>query len=150
MLQSIIGVFLHACNSPETVQELLTHLGLSISTTSINKAVANVLKESRLGIWREGQKFGTMYAYDNLDIDLKQLVLTAENPQNTLMHLTTGTMIPLGHQITTGDLDCSDFLWKKHQNNLDARPQDLPQVTFEQLLELHPETIPPNGLHRRK
>jgi len=91
-----------------------------------------------------------MYAYNNLDIDLKQLVPTAENPQNTLVHLTTGTMIPLEHQITASDLDCSDFLWKKHQNNLDARPHDLPRVTFEQLLELHPKTIPPDGLHRRK
>jgi len=132
------------------VQELLAHLGVSISTTSINKAVANLLKESRSGIRREGQKFGAMYAYDNLDIDLKQLVPTAENTQNTLVHLTTGTMIPLGHQITTGDLDCSDFLWKKHQNNLDAQPKDLPCITFKQLLELHPETIPPDGLHHRK
>jgi hypothetical protein len=35
------------------------------------------------------------YAYDNLDIDLKHSVPTIEKGQETLIHLTTGTMLPL-------------------------------------------------------
>ncbi|KAF8203332.1 hypothetical protein BJ912DRAFT_920473 [Pholiota molesta] len=39
-------VFLHSCSTPETVFEFLAHMGISISTTSINEAVNNLTKEA--------------------------------------------------------------------------------------------------------
>lgn len=42
-LQTLLGIFLHACNAPQTVVELMAHLGVSISTTAINHAVDSVV-----------------------------------------------------------------------------------------------------------
>lgn len=89
-LQSIIGVFLHACNTPDAVLELLAHLGVSISLSTISNAISNLSKESSSDVRKLGRTLLTLYAYDNLDVDLKHLVPTVENPLNTLVHLTTG------------------------------------------------------------
>ncbi|KIJ96064.1 hypothetical protein K443DRAFT_58662, partial [Laccaria amethystina LaAM-08-1] len=78
-LQSIIGVFLHACNTPDAVLELLAHLGVSISPSTISNAVSNLSKESSSDIRKLGRTLLTLYAYDNLDVDLKHLVPTVEN-----------------------------------------------------------------------
>ncbi|KAF8900876.1 hypothetical protein CPB84DRAFT_1680201, partial [Gymnopilus junonius] len=92
-LQSIIGIFLHSCNTPETVCELLAHIGLSVSTTSINDTVKSLSKQAGNVMQKLGRTFLTLYAYDNLDIDLKHSVALVERPQDTLIHLTTGTML---------------------------------------------------------
>jgi len=70
-LQSALGIFLHSCGTPETVRELLAHMGLSISTTSINEAISNLSKEAIAETRRIGKSLLTTYAYDNFDIDLK-------------------------------------------------------------------------------
>ena len=90
------------------------------------------------------------YAYDNLDIDLKHSVPTVEKPHDTLIHLTTGTMLPLYHGVSLQDLNCSDTLWKSSVNNPCARRQDLPFIETEHLLALHPEAPHPSNLLRRE
>ena len=148
-LQSIIGVFLHACNTPDAVLELLAHLGVSISPSTISTAVSNLSKESSSNIQKLGRTLLTLYAYDNLDVDLKHLVPTVENPLNTLVHLTTGSMLPVIHDITLDDLNCAEFLWKRYQHNFHALPQDIPNIPFEKLFEIHPEDTT-SGPSRRK
>jgi hypothetical protein len=91
-----------------------------------------------------------IYAYDNLDVDLKHLVATAEDPLNTLVHLTTGLLMPLQHNIALDDLNCSDYLWRRYHNNLDAQPQDIPNIPFHSLHDIHCETPSTTGLNRRK
>ena len=59
------------------------------------------------------------YVYDNLDIDLKHSVLTIEKAQDTLIHLTTGIMLPL-HEATTNNLNFSNEMWEKSDFNPDA------------------------------
>ena len=149
-LQSIIGVFLHACNTPEGVLELLAHLGVSIAPSTIVNAVSNLSKESSTAIRKLGGTLLTLYAYDNLDVDFKHLVPTIENPQNTLVHLTTGSLLPLIHDVTLDDLDCAEFLWKRYQHNFHALPRDIPNIPFEKLLEIHPEVTTSGDLSRRK
>lgn len=148
-LQSIIGVFLHACNTPDAVLELLAHLGISISPSTISSAISNLSKESSSDIRKLRRTLLTLYAYDNLDVDLKHLVPTIENPLNTLVHLTTGFMLPVIHDITLDDLDCSEFLWKRYKHNFHALPQDIPNIPFEKLFEIHPEDTT-SGLSQRK
>jgi len=148
-LQSIIGVFLHACNTPDTVLELLAHLGVSISLSTISNAISNLSKESSSDIRKLRRTLLTLYAYDNLDVDLKHLVPTIKNPLNTLVHLTTGSMLPVIHDIMLDDLDCAEFLWKRYQHNFNALPQDIPNIPFEKLFEIHPEDME-SGLSRRK
>ena len=135
-LQSIVGVFLHACNTP---LELLAHLGVSISPSTIRDAVGNLSKVSGNEIRKLGRTLLTLYAYDNLNVDLKHLVPTLENPLNTLVHLTTGSMLPVIHDVSLDDLNCSDFLWKRYKHNFHALPQDIQNIPLEKLLDIHPE-----------
>ena len=37
-LQSIMRIFLHSCETPETVLEAFAHMGIMISTTMINES----------------------------------------------------------------------------------------------------------------
>jgi len=107
-LQSILGIFLHCWNAPEAVRECLTHMGISISVSAINSAVTNLSKQSKAEMWHLGESFLTSYAYDNLDINLKHSIPTIEKLQDTLIHLTSGTMLPLNHRVTLEDLNCSE------------------------------------------
>ena len=93
-LQTALGIFLHSCGAPETVRELLAHMGLSISTTSINEAISNLSKEAIAETRKIGNSLLTTYAYDNLDIDLKHSTPTVENSAETLIHITSGTCSP--------------------------------------------------------
>ena len=149
-LQSVVGVFLHSCNAPETVRELLAHMGLSVSANTIHNAITNLSKEAGKGIRQLGQNLLTLYAYDNLDIDLKHSVPTVEKQQDTLIHITSGTMIPLCHGAKFEDLNCSDELWRKYRHNLEARADDIPSISIESLLNLHPEEGHTSGLTRRR
>ena len=149
-LQSVFGIFLHASNTPETVRELLSRIGVSISSGAINEAVSSLSKEAEADIRHLGRTQLASYTYDNLDIDLKHSVPTVEKPHDTLIHLTTGTMLPLYHGVSLQDLNCSDTLWKSSVNNPRARRQDLPFIETEHLLALHPEAPHPSNLLRRE
>ncbi|KAF8235587.1 hypothetical protein L208DRAFT_1256144, partial [Tricholoma matsutake] len=71
----ILGILQH---TSETVQELLAHMGLSISTTATNEMVNSLSKELHTEIQALGQTLLALYAYDNLDLDLKHAVPTIE------------------------------------------------------------------------
>ena len=118
--------------------ELLSRLGLSIGS-AISQATRNLLNEAEVAIHNLGQGLLALYAYDNLDIDFKSAVPTTEKPQDTLVHLTTGTMMPLHPGITPNDLNCSNELWKIYYRNPSLRHQDLPPIPIYDLYKLHPE-----------
>ena len=147
-LQAIIGVFLQSCNTPETVREFLAHVGLSVSPSSINKAISSLSKESENQIRKTGQTLMASYAYDNLDIDLKHSAPTIEKGQDTLVHLTTGTMLPL-HDVAPNALNCSKEMWERSELNPDTQNR-VPPVLMKQLLALYPERVHPSGLRRRQ
>lgn len=85
--QTMVGIFLHLCNAPQTVVELLSCLGLSIGSSAISQATRNLSNEAEAAIRNLGQGLLALYAYDNLDIDFKSAVPTVEKPQDTLVHL---------------------------------------------------------------
>jgi hypothetical protein len=149
-LQSAVGMFLESCNTPETVQELLAHMGISVSTMAINDMVNSLSKEAHTEIQRLGQSLQVAYAYDNLDIDLKHTVPSVEKDSVTLIHLTSGTLLPLDDTIALDDLDCSEELWKKSSDNIHAQRSDIPPApNLNHLITLHPEEDHPSGLLRR-
>jgi hypothetical protein len=149
-LQSAMGVFLHSCGTPETVRELMAHMGLSLSTTSINDAIKNLSKDAATEIRRVGCQFTACYAYDNLDIDLKHSVPTLEQSEDTLIHLTTGTLFPL-RGITQEELMCSKELWEQSSFNL-TPTVTVPRPSLDDLFEIHPEPMDPDQLlgHTRR
>ena len=148
--QSAVGVFFQSCNAPETLRELLAHMGVSVATTTINAAIKSLSKQADVAIRHLGQSLLVSYAYDNLDVDLKHSIPTAENPQDTLAHLSTMTMLPYHPSIKLQSLSYSQELWEKCRHNVNARLQDIPSVTFDQLHSIYPEEPHPSGLTRRQ
>ncbi|KAF4592816.1 hypothetical protein EYR40_008499 [Pleurotus pulmonarius] len=122
--QCMIGIFLHSCNTPEDVIKTLARLGISVTPTTINDAVTSLSKESTHDLRRLGKTLTTGFAYDNVDIELKHTVPTLEKPHETLVHLTSGTLIPLDHGVTREDLDCSKELWESEDKLLGLHPEE--------------------------
>src|SRR5688572_14625183 len=89
-LQVLIGVFLQSCNAPQAVVDFLSAIGLSIASSSINSAIHSLSKQVKSSIHRAGHALLSIYAFDNLDLDLKHSTLTLEQSADTLIHLTTG------------------------------------------------------------
>ncbi|THH18250.1 hypothetical protein EW146_g2697 [Bondarzewia mesenterica] len=146
-LGSIIGIFLHSCNTPEKVIKMLSRIGISISVSSVNNAIKSLSVDSRHTIIQLGQKLTAGFAYDNFDVNLKVSMLTVEQSEDTLVHLTSGDVLQLEH-CAPEDLKCSEELWKKSPLN-DEADESLPQHTYVDLLTLHPETEHASGLTRR-
>jgi hypothetical protein len=137
-LQSAMGVFLHSCGAPDTVRELLAHMGISISTSTINDAINSLAKEANAEIRKVGQGLSSIYGYDNLDIDLKHSTPTVEKSQETLIHLTSGTLFPINH-VPVESLNCSEELWKTSPFNRTMRSTEVPTPSLDDLLSIHPE-----------
>jgi hypothetical protein len=149
--QTMVRIFLHSCNAPQTVMELLLHLSLSIGSSTICQATRNLSNEAGATIQTLRQGLLTLCAYDNLDIDFKPSIPTAKKPQDTLVHLTMGTVIPLHPDIKSNDLNCSDELWNKYYRNSSLRRQDLPPIPFYNLYKIHSKQPHVSGLtqHQR-
>ncbi|KAI6108692.1 hypothetical protein EDD16DRAFT_1738317 [Pisolithus croceorrhizus] len=112
-LQSIIGIFLQSAHTLQKVIDTLAHIGILILTEMINGAIRSLSAESQNHLQTLGQSLLTSYAYDNFDVDLKSHLPTVEKSHNSLKHLTSGLLFPLGHGVTTKDLMCSEELWEQ-------------------------------------
>ncbi|KAH9911456.1 uncharacterized protein B0H18DRAFT_1128681 [Fomitopsis serialis] len=148
-LQSVIGLYLHSCNAPEAVVDLLARIGVAISRTAIDDAITNLSKESAAAMKRLGCTMLTSIAYDNFDVELKHVVPTAEKPHDSLLHMTSGTFIPLDHGATLGDLQCSDDLWKESPYNPEST-KGAEEIDWKELLTLYPQNSHPSGLDCRE
>ncbi|EJF56829.1 hypothetical protein DICSQDRAFT_70649, partial [Dichomitus squalens LYAD-421 SS1] len=144
-LQSTFGIFLHSCNAPEKLIKVLAHMGLSMSLTSVHRALNSLAIHSEKTLVDLGQTHLTAYAYDNFDVDDVALVPTVEGSRERLMHLTSGALFRLDPSIRLDDLRCSSLVWDRSAENplaSDPRPFN-PESTIDCLLGLHPE--PPVG-----
>lgn len=84
-----------------------------MAVLTIEAAVKHLLEEAFIKIQEVGATFQATYGYDNLDIDLKPLMLTWESTtKDTLVHLTTAAMFPLNHGVQACDLKHSKFMGK--------------------------------------
>ncbi len=141
-LQSVVGVFLHACNAPEKVIKVLSRMGISISLTSIHRAIKSLSQQSYLDIEALGRTLLSSYAFDNFDVLLKTLIPTKDSGVDRgLLHLTSGTLLRLEHGVTVDDLRCSRLLWDRSELNTNAThpiPFD-PLKTMHLIYSLHPE-----------
>ncbi|KAJ6540519.1 hypothetical protein B0H19DRAFT_959500, partial [Mycena capillaripes] len=79
MLESVIGIFLHASNTPSKVIETLARMGISISLDSIHNAVHSLSRETFERLRTMGQTLLVSYAYDNFDINFPHAIPTVEN-----------------------------------------------------------------------
>ena len=149
-LESVFGIFLHSCNTPQKVIDALAHMGITISRHAVHDAIHSLSLKTYETLRNMGQTLLAAYAYDNFDIDFKTHVPTVEaKSHDNLTHLMSGTLIRLEHGVTAEDLKCSEMLWKKSRLNPDARPSDIPPPRSHEDLEgLHPEADHLSGLTR--
>lgn len=141
--QSMMGIFLHSSHAPEKLINILSQMGISISSTSIHRAVKSLSVQSQEGIQSLGQSLLAGYAYDNFDVKFNISILTIDTPKDSLIHLTSGLLFWLNHNVYLEDLKCSHLLWDRaaHTNNpLASDPHPFnPLQTFYLLYNLHPE-----------
>ncbi|KAH9951072.1 hypothetical protein B0H21DRAFT_801792 [Amylocystis lapponica] len=139
-MQSMTGIFLHSCNAPEAVIDLLSRIGISISHSTIDSAVTSLSREAGKEIKSLGSTLLASYAYDNFDVEMKQSVPTVDNIHENLLHLTSGTLLRLDHSVTRDDLRCSKELWDKSLDN-PANHQLSRGTAWTKLLTIHPEIL---------
>ncbi|KAI0699966.1 hypothetical protein BC835DRAFT_1267159, partial [Cytidiella melzeri] len=140
-LQSVMGIFLHSCNTPKKVIKVLACMGISVSLTSIHRAIHSFKSECSTDIQRLGCTLSASYAYDNFDVKFSTGIPTVDSSEDLMVHLTSGTLIRLEHGVTADDLHCADELWNKSPNNPHAKNPIpfLPYQTLQFLRTLHPE-----------
>ncbi|KAI0641186.1 hypothetical protein C8Q79DRAFT_1032243 [Trametes meyenii] len=142
LLQSTIGIFLHSCSAPEKLVKVLARMGISISLTSIHRAITSLSRESEQDMETLGRTLKSGVGYDNFDFKLDIAVPTIDSPEDTLYHMTSATLLRLDHGVTTEHLKCSEQLWERSELNdeaSDPRPFD-PHKTMLHLQSLHPES----------
>ncbi|KAG1846699.1 hypothetical protein C8R48DRAFT_750575 [Suillus tomentosus] len=150
-LQSIYGIFLHSCNTPQRVIHALARMGISTSPATILNAIRSLSHESITRIQAMGQTLLVGYVYDNFDVDFKTSAPTYEKRSvDTLTHLTSGMLVKLDHGVTLDDLRCSQQLWDMSPINPANDAPTLPPRGCLDLMKLHPETAHSSGLSRRE
>ncbi|KAL1749597.1 hypothetical protein FB107DRAFT_294922 [Schizophyllum commune] len=151
--QSIIGIYLKSCNTPERVVDCLHRMGLSISQDSIYNAVNSLSSEATENLREMGQSLTVGYTYDNMDINFALATSSIDNLGDTLAHMTAGFVFHLDHGATPEMFACSDQLYEHSPYNPRHLIQDRPQYSFSFISQLHredPTAAPhPSGLSRR-
>jgi hypothetical protein len=147
-LQSVIGVFLHTANAPETIIKVLSRLGMSISKSAIYQAVSHLEREAMRRAFEIGRTLLGSLAYDNFNLRLHPSVPTLEGPQQTMLNLTSATYIPLYHGVNESDLLFANELWEKSYLRIQL-PGGPPPISLEGIRNLYPDKLDANGLGRR-
>ena len=148
LLGTIMGIFLHTCNTPDRVIDVIWRSNSSISAKSINNAIDSLSNAAEVELKKAGRAFKYSYVVDNFDVQLKHKVTTVEQSTDTLFHLTSATLIELVHA-NPEDLKWSTYLWERSRHN-DKRTITPPQRTLFDLVSLHPDPIDTDGLNRRE
>ncbi|KAF8179320.1 hypothetical protein K438DRAFT_1769029 [Mycena galopus ATCC 62051] len=89
IMESVIGIFLHASNTPSKVIEPLAHMGISNSVDSIHGAVHSLSQEPYTCLRMRVQTLLALlvsYAYNNFDINFPNIVPMVEKSTDTLTH----------------------------------------------------------------
>ena len=113
--QVTIGVFLHSTHTPDRVISALHRAGISISQTSIARAVKSISAKTVQRLTTLGTTI--QWAYDNFDISIKPLTTILENNVDPLKHLTSALVFPFQHGIVPDDLQLSEEIWKSDSFN---------------------------------
>lgn len=142
-LESIIGIFLHSCKTPEKVMKTLACMGISISVNAIHQIIASLSAKSAEVLCKTvtatlGQTLLAFYAYINFDVDLKLLIHTTKKSEDTSVvneALTSAIVFSFQHGVTWEDMRCSGELWSQSRLNpkvniSDLRGQDLERSYF--------------------
>ncbi|QRW07805.1 hypothetical protein RhiLY_06804 [Ceratobasidium sp. AG-Ba] len=125
-LQAVVGMFAHSTNTSERTIEFLSHAGLSIAPTSINRMVDRLSSEARLLFKDELSGLVSAIGLDNLEVRFDGEQPTPENP-GQLVSMTSAAFFPLHSGTTKEDLRVCEELWARSPFN---PHRSLPPVVF--------------------
>ena len=148
LLGTIIGIFLHTCNAPDRVIDVLCRSSSSISTSAVNDAINSLSASAAQKLKEEGKTFMYSYVLDNFDVQLKHKETTVEQSKDTLFHLTSAALVQINHA-TLDDLKCSNYLWERSRYN-DLRTIHPPKKTYHDLVLLYADPVDEYDMTRRE
>ena len=132
-LQCIVGFFLESKCTPEVIVELLSHMGVSVSTQT-NRNIVNSLTQSA---WLQNKNLPeSMFIYDNFDLDFKAAQPTLGNT-GTHISMTSATFAPYAN-CKMADLQFMKELHKTSHFNKDIMPGD-PRVYTPRICNIVPQ-----------
>src|ERR1700683_3641531 len=70
-LESMFGIFLHSCNTPQKVIDALAHMGITVSCHTVHDAIHSLSLKTYKSLRKMGQMLLVAYRYNNFDIDFK-------------------------------------------------------------------------------
>ncbi|KAG8795698.1 hypothetical protein FRC12_010935 [Ceratobasidium sp. 428] len=115
-LQAIIGLFAHSTGTAERVIEFLSHAGLSIAPSSVNRMISHMSSKAQKSLKGELAGLISAFGYDNLEVRFDTEQPTAEN-QGKLVSMTTAAFFPLRAGVTKEDLRVCEELWARSEFN---------------------------------
>jgi hypothetical protein len=92
-LQSVIGFFMESKCTPESVIELLAHIGVSVSTQTTQSMINSLTKSAA---YRNKHLPPSMIIYDNFDMDFKVAQPTI-GKAGSHTSMTSATFAPYAH-----------------------------------------------------
>ncbi|QRV77020.1 hypothetical protein RhiJN_05035 [Ceratobasidium sp. AG-Ba] len=125
-LQAVVGMFAHSTNTSKRTIEFLSHAGLSIAPTSINRMVGRLSSEARLLFKDELSGLVSAIGLDNLEVRFNGEQPTPENP-GQLVSMTSAAFFPLHSGTTKEDLRVCEEPWARSPFN---PHRSLPPVVF--------------------
>ncbi|KAG9121427.1 hypothetical protein FRC07_002625 [Ceratobasidium sp. 392] len=135
-MQTVVGMFAHSTNTPTKVIEMMSHAGLSIAPSTIDRMSDRMSKEAqkKLKTCLKNTPYGI--AYDNLEVTFATAQPTLAH-DTKLTHLMTATVIPLHPGTQKEDLCLGEEVWARSVHNPN-RSEDAPQIdlSHDRFLEL--------------
>ena len=141
--QTVNSLTWHATNTPSLTIEILSHIGLAVSQTSINNMIDSLSKKQMEGIQEWAKDLLVGLAYDNFD-----MMMDTSEPSllnfAVFWNAASGTILRLYHVLAAA-LHCSRYLWDRSPLNRHRKEEDQPPpVEWNDLLP-PPEDIPTDG-----
>ncbi|KAG9125586.1 hypothetical protein FRC07_006996 [Ceratobasidium sp. 392] len=125
-MQTVTGMFAHSTNTPVKVIEMMSHAGLSIAPSTIDRMSERMSKEAQKRLKKCHRNMLYGITYDNLEITFNTAQPTLTH-DTKLAHLMTATLIPLQPGTQKEDLCISEELWAQSVHNPD-RSEDAPKI----------------------
>ncbi|KAG8689292.1 hypothetical protein FRC09_012486, partial [Ceratobasidium sp. 395] len=125
-MPTVAGMFSHSTGAPTKVIEMMSHAGISISPSSINRMSDRMSKEARERLKVNLRDMPYAIAYDNLEITFATDQPTLAH-DTKLTHLMTATLIPLRPGTQKEDLRLCEEVWARSAHNPE-RSEDAPST----------------------
>ncbi|QRV87441.1 hypothetical protein RhiJN_15459 [Ceratobasidium sp. AG-Ba] len=125
-LQAVVGMFAHTNNTSESMIEFLSHAGLSIAPSSINRMVDRMSSEALASLKNELSSLVTAIGLDNVEVRFDTEQPTPENP-GKLVSMTSAAFFPLRPGTVKDDLRVCEEIWARSEFN---PYRSLPPVVF--------------------